>query len=402
MYPMSPACTRARHADLLAFASVIRRALLVTLVVGLSWAPTARAQVPTDSGVSAGTGGISLAANGIDRTGTAYSQTRPWWISRADCIANEAFIFSPSLTTTSDPVEVWAGTGSCVAERSDTTDRGQCWIVARVDRPDDRPRIEVPVRNVVARRTNTEEVPLGLPASVCDVSTDPSGEQLSFFLMIVDGGEAVGSVTWDGGREGTGFDTLGPEPPGSISVGIGESQLAIVLDDVAEDSDLERFEAFCVPEGTEGPAPIVPSRTTQTVGDAGVTTTSPGSSTPAPADCATPIMATGARPPDGFSCGIVSKEATKLSTDKLVNETTYAVGITGQDILGNTGVVSDIQCGTPTELNDFFELYAESGGRGGGGFCNLSTGPTGGSRQPIAWLGLLFGGLLWRRVRSRK
>lgn len=390
---MSPVGNPARRSDFME--RITRRALPVALLVGVSWAPEVRAQ-------NTGNGGITLdSSTGVDRSGTPYSQARPWWISRADCVANEVFTFSPSLTDTSNPVEIWAGSDDCAASRGNTDERGQCWIVARLDRPDDRPRIEVPVRNVVARRVDTTVIPSGLPESVCDESTDPSGEQVTFYLMIVDQGGATDSVTWTGGVEGTGFDTLGPLPPGSISVGVGERQLAIGIDDVDEDTDLERFEAFCVPAGTEGPSPVVPSQTTRTAGDAGTTTTNPGSSTPAPADCATPVIASGARPPDGFSCGVVSKDATTLSTDELVNETTYAVGVAGQDILGNAGVVSDIQCGTPTELNDFFELYSQNGGPGGGGFCNVSPSSTRSSRQPVAWLGLLFGGLLWRRVRSR-
>lgn len=364
--------------------------VVLTVSLGLSWAPEVRAQ-------TTGSSGISLAPNGIRRSGTAYSQARPWWISRADCVANEVFTFSPSLTNTTNPIEVWVGSDDCAASRANTTERGQCWIVARIERPDDRPAITVPVRNVVARRIRDTTPPQDLPASVCDQSTDPAGEQFSFFLMRVSGGRSVGSVEWTGGDEGTGFDTLGPLPPRSIDVGVGERQLSIAIGGVDEDLDLQRFEAFCVPAGTEGPPPGVIAIT----GDAGTTPDGDASGIPAPDECFSPIIAGGARPPDGYSCGVVSKNTTTINTSELANETTYAVGLAGQDILGNAGVLSDIQCGTPTELNDFFEMYNESGGPGGGGFCNLSPSSTGGSRQPVAWLGLLFGGLLWRRLRSR-
>jgi hypothetical protein len=301
----------------------------------------------------------------------------------------------------SDPIEIWVGTDNCV-DRRNSEDLGQCWIVAKDASGNDRPVIDVPVRNVVARRRGTSDPPSGLPESVCDESDDRSGEQLTFYFMVVDGGQAVTSTTWNASDTGgTGFDTLGPQPPTSIDVGVGERQLSIGVDNTREDTDLRRFEAFCVPAGTPGPPPVVPAQTTMTLGDGGTSTTNSGASNPAPEECFTPILAGGARPPSGFSCGVVSKDARIIQTGQLDNLQAYAVGVAGQDLMGNAGVVSDIQCGTPIPLNDFFEMYNESGGPGGGGFCNLSPSSNGGSGQPVAWLGLLFGGLLWRRMRSR-
>lgn len=396
IHPGSISCTTAPRAHV---TDAGRRAgtlmLILALLVGLSWAREAAAQTNGGGAIS-----LNVNANGVRRSGTPFSQARPWWINRADCVSNQVLTFAPSLTDISMPLEIWVGSDDCAARRGDD-DRGQCWIVAREQSPDDRPTLTVPMRNVVARLRGSTLPPTELPpVSVCDQSTDPGGEPLTFYLMLVQGGQAESWITWTGDAEGTGFDTLGPAPPGAIDVGVGERQLSVSLDDVNDSEDLERFEAFCVPAGTDGPPPVVPS-VTATTGDAGTGTTSDGSSSPAPADCFSPIIAEGARPPDGYSCGLVGKETSTILTDELVNETVYAVAVSGQDVHGNAGVVSDIQCGTPTELNDFFEVYNQNGGPGGGGFCNLSPSSTGGSRQPVAWLGLLFGGLLWRRVRSR-
>jgi MYXO-CTERM domain-containing protein len=98
----------------------------------------------------------------------------------------------------------------------------------------------------------------------------------------------------------------------------------------------------------------------------------------------------------------VRETSTTLRTSTLRNDVTYAVAIAAQDGLGNAGVASDIQCGTPTELEDFFELYSRYGGPGGGGFCSVSPG-TGGGRSgagaSAAVLALLLG-LALRRRRS--
>lgn len=398
MHPMSPACTTAPRFERVH--SMLRRArsmMLLALLFATSWARESSAQTTDNSAV-----GITFnPSTGVERRQEAYTQARPWWISRADCIANDVFTFALGIDDPSDPVEIWVGSDNCIERRNDPNNIGQCWMVARDSSGNDRPEIDVPVRNIVARQPGRSEPPGALPASVCDESDDRSGEQLTFYFMVVDGGQVVGSATWNASDTGgTGFDTLGPEPPTSIDVGVGERQLSIGVDNTREDTDLRRFEAFCVPAGTEGPAPVIPSMTVST-GDAGTTSGGPGISGPAPDECFTPILASGARPPDGYSCGVVSKDARNIQTSELTNLQAYAVGVVGQDLLGNGGVVSDIQCGTPIPLDDFFELYSANGGPGGGGFCDLSHAPTGGSRQPLAWLGVFFAGLLWRRERAR-
>jgi MYXO-CTERM domain-containing protein len=89
-----------------------------------------------------------------------------------------------------------------------------------------------------------------------------------------------------------------------------------------------------------------------------------------------------------------------LRTGALLNGRTYAIGVSGQDLLGNAGELSEIRCGTPVELDDFFELYSRRGGVGGGGFCSLSSSPGGPHPRSLAGLGLLVAALLWRRARS--
>lgn len=327
-----------------------------------------------------------------------YRQSRRWWINYEECVANDAFIFPLALSDPSEPVEVWAGSEDCAENRS-RTERGQCWIVATEASPRDSTFITVPVRNIVARRLDTTAPPMDLSADVCEESSDPSGEQFTFYFIAVDGGRSIGTPdTWAGGPEGTGFDLVGPEPPGTIGVGIGENQLAISLNGVEEESDRERFEAFCVPAGTSG--------TVDAGADSGAASSDAGSmpgdtsgeGTPAPAECFTPLMRGGRRPPLGFSCGEVSETATRLRTSRLQNDTAYAVGVAGQDIVGNAGVLSAIQCGTPRPLDDFYELYSRNGGLGGGGFCSLRPAAPSSRRAPaLALLGLLAAAFFRRR-----
>ncbi len=338
-----------------------------------------------------------------------YRQSREWWVNYEECIANDVFRFPLQVRDTGDPVEVWAGTSDCVASRGNTTERGQCWIVAREASPDFSFTIEVPVRNIVARRITGTNPPMNLPESVCDESTDPSGEQFTFYILQEEGGQAGASVTWDGGPEGTGFDLVGPEPPGSISVGVGERQLAIRIDDIDEEADRERFEAFCVPEGTMALPGEGEEVDAGVIADAGADATVSGTAAsavdaggPAPAACFTPIIRSGQRPPIGFSCGVAGETSTTLRTDRLTNNTTYAVGVAGQDAVGNAGVLSELQCGTPIELDDFYEIYSRNGGLGGGGFCTLPRAPRRPSHASLIAFGALVALLGLRRARSSR
>lgn len=339
-----------------------------------------------------------------------YRQSRRWWVNYEECKANDVFSFPLQLRDTSNTVEVWAGNVDCAANRGNT-DMGQCWILATEPRPEDTLTIDVPVRNIVARRLGGVTPPSNLDDSVCDASTDPSGEQFTFYFILQDGGSSEASTKWDGGAEGTGFDMVGPSPPSSISVGIGESQLSIGIGDIDEESDRQRFEAFCVPEGTM-PLPgedagIAAPTVVADAGDAGdtgaaVVAPTAAEGTPAPPACFTPIIRGGVRPPIGFSCGEAGEVSTTLKTSRLQNGITYAVGVAGQDAVENAGVLSEIECGTPTELDDFYELYSRNGGLGGGGFCSLPRVPRAPSRVPLLAAGGLLALLAGRRVRSSR
>jgi hypothetical protein len=55
---------------------------------------------------------------------------------------------------------------------------------------------------------------------VCDNSDDLNGEAVTFYFMVVEGGKSIGSASWNPTSVGgTGFDMIGPEPPGNITIG---------------------------------------------------------------------------------------------------------------------------------------------------------------------------------------
>jgi hypothetical protein len=372
-------------------------------------------------------GDIRLIPNsqGIERLADYHSQNRPWWISYKDCADvdgngnGDVFTFTLSHNSPGSNLEVWAGTENCANGRRDVSTIGQCWMVGQQTLQNDSAEVDVPVRSVVARRTEAGAVlPGPLGPDVCDNSTEANGESISFYFIVVKGGLGDEYLTWNGTPGGTGIDVIGPSPPGRINVGVGESQLAISLGSIPEDSTRERYEAFCVPEGTllesaesgedagVSGGDVLFEAALQDAGlDAGGGGTGGTGSAGPVTTCGSNVLQVGQRPPTQpeYSCGTTNAISDTLRTKRLLNETTYAVAVSGQDDLGNAGVISEIECGRPIPLDDFWELASRAGGAGGGGFCSFSPGrrAAGAGSAGVALLVLTLVGLGRRRARGR-
>jgi hypothetical protein len=101
-------------------------------------------------------------------------------------------------------------------------------------------------------------------------------------------------------------------------------------------------------------------------------------------------------PPARYRCGSASAGATQGEATGLQNGLNYAVAVATVDTLGNVGPLSEIECGTPRPVTDFFEAYRDAGGDAGGGFCAI-----GHSRQSGA-LVFMLGALVMWIVRRRR
>jgi MYXO-CTERM domain-containing protein len=385
--------------------------VLAALLLGV--ARHSHAQTNNNSNTTASSGGIRLTESQIDRI-VPFRETgnKRYWISYSDCVLDDVLSFPLNVTNTSLTLEVWAGTSNCVDTRP-LTDRQQCWLVAKLTPDTDSFTMRVPVRNVVARRLETDVAPTGLSADVCNQSEDAAGESFTYYFMQVSGGQVEDYAIWEGSddREGTGFDMIGPRPPTGVRLGVGESQLDVRLSGIAEEADRERFRAFCVPAGTALDNPDAGETVLPPVDDAGTeipsgasdagTSTTDDQEVPSPAECANDVLFTNRRAPvnSPYECGTASVVSSSIRTDRLQNGVTYAVAVAGEDAMGNAGKLSRIACGTPTLLDDFFEVYSRNGGPGGGGFCSVSYGAA--SRTPLAGLGIGVLGLLLALRRRR-
>jgi hypothetical protein len=375
-------------------------ALLAALAVAGSWSSDARAQA------ASGTAAIKLDVNSIARrrvndppgTNYPYRNARRWWINYEECRNpnEEYFEFPLSVPNPGPPLEVWAGSGQdCSAVRGNADRTQSCWIVASYGKSEDTMTVVVPVRTVVKRDVNVLTPPMGpsqqqsgLDPMVCDGSTDTEGDAIKFYFFLQEGGQAAGTpATWDpASLGGTGFDLVGPAPPESITIGMGDEQLSVNLHGVGEEPDRERFAAYCSPAAMDD-------------------TFIPAEGVPPP--CSAPELPPGVVPDVSLKCGEASETSDVITTDpdlpqgKLVNETPYAVGVSGLDAVDNAGPLSPLACGTPKELDDFFEVYGKANGPGGGGFCSVSPGFPRSAPAATALLGALLAAFGLRRSRSR-
>jgi hypothetical protein len=199
-------------------------------------------------------------------------------------------------------------------------------------------------------------------------------------------------------------------------VGVGEDQLTVSFGDLQEDLQLERIGAYCVPanamalpESDAGVFEPAPADTSADAGTSEAETPTVLAPSAVPEGCPTNLLVAGQRPrfeaalQAGYDleCGKANKSSGEVRTRGLTNGTTYAIGVAGEDLLGNPGVLSRLECATPNEVEDFFERYKASGGVGGGGFCGLRPAASRSGYAAGGLLGLLLAALAVRRVRSR-
>jgi hypothetical protein len=107
--------------------------------------------------------------------------------------------------------------------------------------------------------------------------------------------------------------------------------------------------------------------------------------------------------PDSVTHITVGAEtASNVTIKGLLNGVQYNIAIASVDALGNVGPLSNLTCGTPMPVNDFWDDYKAAGGQAGGGFCALEgAGAPAGSAVMVGGLVTALAGML-RRRRTRK
>jgi uncharacterized protein (TIGR03382 family) len=351
-------------------------------------------------------------------TGIRQIGQEPSWVNYKDCVEDDILTLSANLLGfTGLNLEVWATTSGACDEL--TTRQGAtatCWLVARQVPSVSQQTVSIRARDIVAQNKNDGSTTGWGPGTgkleSCESRQDNT--KVSLYFMLIDNG---GNMQGQSQPYASGIDLIGPDPPTGLSAGIGEEQLIIEWEKSATATDRRGYRAYCDPprggsspastptaidggveDGSTDAAPTTDASTTlpdaSTASDAGATEAGTGGAPAANPDCPSALVP-GERPDEAYFCGSTSSQvATRVEASGLTNGVSYAVAVASVDQVGNSGVLSETVCGSPQIVDDFFELYRRSGGKGGGGFCQVSGQPATGI---LALLAAVLGALGWRR-----
>lgn len=347
------------------------------------------------------------------------TQEKPFWINRADCLADDVLHFQMKVNSpTDDNLEVWVGNADCRSRAQRLNDDAGCWQIYEERAEDDSFTVHLRVQDIAARRPASGYRARGT-IETCAVEWSSS---LSFYFMYVnDTDDVISSIVWSE----TGVDLKGPSPPTSVVAGTAESSL-VAKWTASKSTDLFGYRVYCAPRqdvvipenddagptladpaagpdagATEQPAPSEPAAPPEQAPDGAV---NPGVE-PTTVECSAPGLLAGELPgPDLPVCGETSSSnATRAFARGLNNGQEYALAVAAVDDLGNAGTLSNVACGIPAPVDEFYEDYKRFGGGGGGGICSVSPRGTSGQTSPpgsatlLAWLGLAAAA--WFRLR---
>jgi hypothetical protein len=395
-----------------------RRSLALAVVAATTWTARARAQ-PT---VKVNTSVLRLASDETTQIPTLVVHGNQPGIGFKDC-AGDTFVRFPLTVTglpTSDSLQAWAGTGDCTQQGATTTQTATCWPIydGSITPTSSGFYVDIRVQDIVSQLYSTAKTLVYSPASsdVCQnqgplstiSETDgggasiPSGEaNVNVFFMWFQPGAATpeSSAT----PYAIKVKLVGPAAPTDVAAGVGDGVLVLSWIPPSGEADLQGFHLFAAPAASavEDAAAGVTSVCSDAApsDDAGDLAPEAGCYEvyvlpTAGSQCAgTPVIDVSA----ATSTSVGGPVNAKGVVTNLENGTTYAVAVAGYDSFQNDGPLSNIACGTPEPVDDFWKRYHEDGGGASG--CALGSSGSGGDAGLLA---LACGAALARRKRARR
>lgn len=356
-------------------------------------------------GGSAWAQSVAINEGSIQRSaGFRSSSLNPLWISRADCLANDVFNFPLTVSSYQNyQLEVWAGGGSadCRTLEARAGASPQCWKVWQGVPTSTGTNVVIRTQDIVAQNKPNDAVNGPNTGNEDDCTAEdgtvsaPQAVTLYFMFVDATSQEQVGGAAW-----ATKFDLVGPTAPTGVTTGIGDTLLVLEWKQ-SKDTDLAGYNFYCDPiPGEEGDntnvvtfaadasldlnLPDACDPETGTCDDAGAddasadgATSDAAATTDAAADattsggsaCPTNVLFEGDIPDEKYRCG--SGSGTSGRVTGLQNGVRYSVAVAAIDGVGNSGKLSNVTCQSPSPVDDFFKVYRDAGGQGGGGFCSV-------------------------------
>ncbi len=306
-------------------------------------------------------------------------------INRRDCDENDYFDFTvvPSmpLPGINYDIEVWASESAstnCADPGMQTPGAGVCRQV--VPRITDTYNIKVFVRDIISQAWGSWDG--GATADVCESDYDRPVDRVLHFFVINNGTEAGTPLQYP-----VQYDLLGPAPPGSINVGIGQNALVVSWNESSDGSQVYKYRIYAEPVSATG------------AGGAGADPDAGAAGAGEPTGCTSSVLTPGEPVPTGTKVrGEATNSAKKAEAGGLTNGVTYAVGVASVDSFLNSGNLSSLDCASPEPVTGFFEAYRQAGGGAGGGYCSVGASPSRLLAGGVAFAAL---GLVLRRLRAR-
>ena len=387
---------------------------------------------------------VSISEGGIKRSNGFRKQSEnPMWISKADCLADDEYTFPLTVSNYGGyQLEVWVGSAGddCTSGEARRGTTAVCWQVWKGVPTNTGFSVVVRSQDIVSRRKASDGVVTGPgsgTAADCEwkeATTAPVEVALYFMFVSAGSDQHAGGVYWT-----TKFDLAGPTPPTNVKAGIGNTSI-IVKWDATTDTDKAGYRFFCDPAPKSEPKQVImrpydldasldafldvdsdedaPVEADDSGSDSGSDAnvdTGPESEGGPPTNaggsgggsnsdgsCTSSVLVPGKEPDPAYECG--TGTSTTGSVTGLTNGAQYVVGVASVDSVGNVGKLSNLACATPSQVDDFFTVYRDAGGKAGGGFCSLSnvgakTGLAGIAGSALFAFASLGAVIRWRRKR---
>jgi hypothetical protein len=331
----------------------------------------------------------------VTRTSDGHGEGHKLDISKKDCDAAEEFTFPYTITgtlTDIDTLEVWIGEGSVSCNLNDERNgsNAQCEQVYATASPKQNGELVLTAQQIATGLSNVGD-------DCVDAGLNPDARDANvWFLLVRSTGTDVAEgdyLTWADGK----VDLLPPTGPTDLVLKQLDSGLQVEFTPSTDSSDAFGYNAYCDP-----PSSTVPSAVAAT-GAGGGTSGAGGAGGGSGSDCTSSLLTPGTEP-NTLACGeATGTTVSSVTANGLDNGTSYAIAVTARDAVGNESVLSELLCGEPKPVDDFFTVYRDAGGEGGGGYCTIA-----GVRLGAGDIGLVAafvaagGALAYRRRRARR
>jgi hypothetical protein len=293
---------------------------------------------------------------------------KPFWINRADCLADDVLTFQASLSSSPQGavLQVWAGAVDCSPREARVGSSPQCWLAYAVAPSPGTTAIDISVRarTLVGRAISADAVTPAIASA--DVCSQPSGSVPFdlYFLFVDANGNLQGAPAVS---TNLGFDVTPPAPPTNVSAHASGDLLSVGWSP-SPDSDVLEYRLSCA-DSTGAPG-----------------TTCPGGG-----------LVPGDAPDPASACGTAMRADVAATVAKGASGTRN-VAVAALDEVGNLGGLSNVACAPdpsadggahPTHAGADDSGVADAGPDADvhhvtidGGGCSLAHGPATPARFP--------------------